>query len=342
MRKSNLLNEAIADANAVREMALQNAEEVLKETFHNRLQSLVSKSLQMEEEEEEEDDDAEFEERLQASFAEKAREDDEEFSDEEEAEESYSAAEGEESEEEEEEMTDEDIELEAIIRELEQQIEEAEKEESGEEEEGEEEELEEASDSSKIGSGDNKMPDGKASTSAASEDPEKLQKGNQNKNAETPKKMDESEEVNLDELLEEFFGESKDEDEDEKEAEKKVDEIRADLEEAYATIHAMRKSLNEVNLLNSKLLYSNKVFRSYDLNEDQKLKVIENFDRASNIRETKLIYATLVESFSTPVKRKGISEGYASKAVGSTKPSKEVIKESNDLVRRFQRLAKIK
>jgi hypothetical protein len=155
--------------------------------------------------------------------------------------------------------------------------------------------------------------------------------------------MDEGEEINLDELLEEFFGESKDDDEDdEKEDDKKVDEMAHDLAEAYKTIETMRRSLNEVNLLNSKLLYSNKVFRTYDLNEDQKLKVIENFDRASNIRETKLIYATLVESFSTPVKRKAIAEGYASKAVGSTKPSKEVLNESSELVKRFQRLAKIK
>ena len=54
--KSNLLNEAIADANAVREMALQNAEEVLKEQFQTRLQNLVSKSLQMEDDEEEDEE----------------------------------------------------------------------------------------------------------------------------------------------------------------------------------------------------------------------------------------------------------------------------------------------
>ena len=100
----------------------------------------------------------------------------------------------------------------------------------------------------------------------------------------------------------------------------------------------MKDKLNEVNLLNAKLLFSNKLFRNFDLNENQKLKVIDNFDRAGNLREVKLIYATLCESFDVK-KKKAIAESYASKPVASTKPSKTIIKESNQLADRFKYLA---
>jgi hypothetical protein len=100
----------------------------------------------------------------------------------------------------------------------------------------------------------------------------------------------------------------------------------------------MKDKLNEVNLLNAKLLFSNKLFRNFDLNENQKLKVIDNFDRAFNLREVKLIYATLCESFNVR-KKKGIVESYASKPMRSTKPSKKIINESSELANRFKQLA---
>ena len=62
----------------------------------------------------------------------------------------------------------------------------------------------------------------------------------------------------------------------------------------------MRSKLNEVNLLNAKLLFSNKLFRAFGLNNNQKLKVVETFDRTKNLREVKLVYATLAESFKRP------------------------------------------
>ena len=86
----------------------------------------------------------------------------------------------------------------------------------------------------------------------------------------------------------------------------------------------MRSELNEINLLNAKLLFTNKLFKSYDLDNGSKLRVVEMFDRTKNIREIKLVYATLQESFKTgKIKRvKPITEGLASKAVTSTKSSK--------------------
>ena len=90
------------------------------------------------------------------------------------------------------------------------------------------------------------------------------------------------------------------------------------------------------------------------MNEDQKLKVVESFDLTKNVREAKLVYATLGESFrsqgtekSAPAPKKAkteknaLTEGIASKAIKSTKPSKKILSEGNDLANRFKKLAGI-
>jgi hypothetical protein len=72
-------------------------------------------------------------------------------------------------------------------------------------------------------------------------------------------------------------------------------------------------------LLNAKLLYTNKLFRNFELTEGQKMKVIENFDRAGNTREVKLVFSTLAESFNQdPTKKRVVKESYASKATATT------------------------
>ena len=97
-------------------------------------------------------------------------------------------------------------------------------------------------------------------------------------------------------------------------------------------------------MLNAKLLFTNKLFRSYGLNNDQKMKVVENFDRAHNLREVKLVYSTLAESFGSKQTKTEIKEskGSASKAVASTKSEKqEVIAEGHEMRDRFKKLAGI-
>jgi hypothetical protein len=113
-----------------------------------------------------------------------------------------------------------------------------------------------------------------------------------------------------------------------------------DLEEALKTISILRSNLNEVNLLNAKLLYVNKLFKAKTLNESQKVKVINAFDRAETVKEAKNIFETLSESLST-TKASSIKENlsFASKAVGVS--DKKVIVESNDFIARMQKLAGI-
>ena len=127
---------------------------------------------------------------------------------------------------------------------------------------------------------------------------------------------------------------------DDEEDDSKKEEMENDLQEAYKVIKFLRSKINEVNLLNAKLLYSNKLFRTYSLNEGQKFKVIENFDRALNLREVKLLFTALAENFTGNRNKKAIKESFASKPVGSTKPAmKTVINEGADLANRFKKLA---
>ena len=130
--------------------------------------------------------------------------------------------------------------------------------------------------------------------------------------------------------------------EDEEAEEVTEEEESEELEEAYNVIRFLKGKINEVNLLNAKLLYSNKLFRNFALNEGQKMKVIENFDRAHNLREVKLVFSTLAEGFKSPSIKKSIKESYASKPVASTKPAKRILSEGADLASRFQKLAGLK
>ena len=134
------------------------------------------------------------------------------------------------------------------------------------------------------------------------------------------------------------------EDEDGKK-ESHCESVKEALGEAYDTVGHLKSVINEVNLLNAKLLYTNKLFRNFDLNEGQKMKVIENFDRAGNTREAKLVFATLAESFHKPKAGKRIvkeSKSMASKPVASTAPSKEttqVLTEGFEQANRWKKLA---
>ena len=116
-----------------------------------------------------------------------------------------------------------------------------------------------------------------------------------------------------------------------------------ELEEAYRTVKQLKSIINEVNLLNAKLLYTNKLFRNFELSENQKMKVIENFDRAGNPREVKLVFTTLAESFKRPAtKKRVVKESAASRPTRTTAPSRQttqVLTEGFELANRWKKLA---
>ena len=326
---SDLLKEAIADAKAVRETALENAKMALEEAFTPQLKSMLSAKLKeddMEDEEEPEEtyeDDEVGEEEPEETYEDEEFGHDKEDGEPEPEEGSYH----EDEEEEEEPETEEGLDLEAIIRELESELSEGEDEDEDEVEEStetsdepvsegededeeseepveeeyeideaaleEEEELEEVDKSSDIGKGDNNR--GNTDTSSG------IGKGG------------------------------------------KLKEVQSELKEYKEAVSFLKDKLHEVNILNAKLLFTNKLFKEFTLDNNQKLKVVETFDRAQTTREIKLVYSTLAEQFGDngSIKRKSISES-ASSAVASTKPSKEsskVITEETQVADRFKKLA---
>ena len=352
----DLLKEAIADAKAVRETALENAKMALEEAFTPRLKSMLSQKIQNELEDEDGEEAMDDEEEAPEEGA--YHEDDEDPSDadsemdmepeDEEPEEGLDMEgvieingvkyapvieqdeEGEdEAGEDEEEMEEEDLDLEAVIKELEAELDESEEtEEVTEEEEIDEdkEEVDEQSDSSKIGQADNKVD---AADASDEEDPGKGK-------LKESKKEDVDEDIDLDEVLKAIT-----EEEDEDEEMEEVAKLKSDLDEHRSVVETLRGKLNEVNLLNAKLLFTNKLFRKYGLNNEQKMKGVEQFDRASTLREVKLVYSTLGESFGVARNEIKESKGAASKPIASTKSDKKVISEGSDLKDRFKKLANL-
>ena len=324
MAKNDILKEAIADAKAVREVALSNAKAALEEAFTPRLQSMLSAKLSEELEEdlnEEEETNESVEETTieEASFDEMMNYGEDKDPDDE----GYKM-----------ESMDEEINLEEILAELE--LDEGGATEptfmEGEEEiaEGEkEEELEEVKDED--------LDEG-FDLDALLEELDGLDHG-----------LDEAKEEDLDEAKKDDLDEAKEEDLDEAK-DKELEETKKELEETNKALTTVRAELNEVNLLNSKLLYVNLIFKANTLNESQKLRVVESLDKAGTAKEAKLIYETIKDTFniSKGEKRKvksSIKEGLgmASKAAGkSTASKKAVISESNDMMTRFQKLANIK
>lgn len=117
----------------------------------------------------------------------------------------------------------------------------------------------------------------------------------------------------------------------------------AELEEAYNAINTLKSELNEINLLNSKLLYTNKIFKAKNLSEAQKVQILTAFDKAESVKETKLVYETLSSNLNKSGKKELVKENrsFASKTISGTS-NKQPVVETSAMVERFQKLAGLK
>ena len=319
---NKLLKDAIADAKAVRETAMANAKIALQEAFAPKIQSMLSHKIKEEMEGEEEEPVEEDEEMtMDASSEEETatesrwrkntslyEDEDEEVEDEEVEDEEVE----EEETEEEDEMSDEEIE--EILRELE-----------GDDEE----EMTEGDDEEEMTEEDEMSDEEEAPKTEARRKKKKMME-----NEEESSKEDE--EVSIEEIIRALR-----EGDDEEEMTEEDDKTEEELEEAYRVIKYLRVKLNEVNLLNAKLLYVNKLFKKTNLTESKKFKIVETFDRVKSVREAKLVYATLSESLAAatikkPIKssKNSLKENFASRSSKGTR----VINESNQVVNRFKEL----
>jgi hypothetical protein len=327
----DILKEAIADAKAVRETALENAKMALEEAFTPQIKSMLSAKLK-----EDEMGDDEAEEGMHDDEAEEGRHEEGEHDDDEEAEEGMreeddedEAEEGmreDDDEEAEEGMHDEDddmdegnLDLEAIIKELEDELSEGEHEDEAEEGEDMDESTEAVEEEYEI-------------DEAALEEDEETVEEEYDKSSGIGKGDN-----SVDKVASSGIGSGK-------KGMKESSDLEAELKEYKEAVVFLKDKLHEVNILNAKLLFTNKLFKQYSLDNNQKLKVVETFDRAQTTREIKLVYSTLAEQFNydgSTVTKKSISES-ASAAVGSTKPSDEsrkVISEETQVADRFRKLA---
>jgi hypothetical protein len=337
----DFLKEAIADAKAVKESAIANAKAALEESFTPHLKTMLAAKLNEMEEKEEEDvkegyDELEeaTEETTEGQEGEEAEEPvsemnlDELLAELEEVEEPTNEElyEAEEAKKDEETVGDIPVsELEKIIADVIQDMMDSgeleKKSEEGESEEGESEEGESEEEESK------------------EEVDEELEEILAEIELEEKKHDEEEKPSKLDEFLAEIELEEDEEEGSKMEEGKKEND---ELKEAYAALKTVKAELNEVNLLNAKLLYTNKIFRSKSLTESQKVKVLAAFDKAINVKEVKLVYESLLENLTTI--KKSVNENLlssASKTISGIKNTKQPIVESNEMVKRFQKLAGI-
>jgi len=387
MANSKLLKDAIADAKAVRETAIANAKIALEEAFTPRLQSILSKKItaEMEGDDEEVDmneeygaDDVDANDSSEIGAGEgqdgsgtdgdapqgiatdahtELGDTEKETAEPGKEDENMPLAEGEEDENQDDEIYEDqdEIDLEEIIKELEDELNNVSEEEDEEVAEGDEIDSKAVAVEGKeiAVNGKEVAVEGKEiavnGKEVAVEGKEAAVKGKEVAIEGKEIAMEEEEEIDLEEILREMgYGDDEEEKVEEGEEESNdAAEMEAELEEAYKVIKSLKSTINEVNLLNAKLLYTNKLFRSYDLTNEQKHKVVETLDRTQNVREVKLVFATLAESMkiggtAKKVKTNKITESFASKKVASTAPKAAIINESNDMAERFKKLANIK
>jgi spore coat protein CotF len=356
----DLLKEAIADAKAVKETAIANAKAALEEAFTPQLQSMFAAKLQeMEKEEDLEEMYGKSEEEKMEEAKHMDKMDEAEYMDETKD-------------------TMDEIDLEELLRELE--TEEGEMGENLYEAEGDddddiEDDEKDDEEGTPLDLEDMTDEDLKKMIEDVISDMIKvgeLEAGHEGMKDEEGMEMKDEEEFNLAELLREIeemesleerkkYGgnkgdekrddmkkekeghgkgpKKKDTAEDEKEIDYKK-KLKEELEEAYSVIKSLKSELNEINLLNAKLLYTNKIFKSKNLNENQKVKVLSSFDKATTVGEVKLVFETLNEGIK--VKSNLIKEnlGRASKATVTPNVKKPIV-ESNDAFLRMQKLAGI-
>ena len=322
------LKEAIADAKAVKESAIANAKAALEESFTPHLKSMLAAKInEMEIEEEEE------------MYEAKSRMEKEDMN------KDYAEVEAKDA------MTgamDEEMDLDEILAELEKMDEEEQLNEVKKEEEYED------SDADGIPDEKDEMPKGGAEEeeeidleNMSEEDlksfiesviADMVKAGELEAGHEEEEKGEEKLEITME--AEDYLDEEKDA---MYEAMKvKMKKMEEELNETRKALKTVKTDLTEVNLLNAKLLYTNKIFRNKNLTESQKVKVLGAFDKAANVKEAKLVFETISEGLNAP--KKSISEsviGRASKSAGISTTTKQPIVESNEMITRFQKLAGI-
>jgi hypothetical protein len=333
----NLLKEAIADAKTIKETAIANAKAALEESFTPHLKEMLAAKLnEMDSVDEEYIENEAYMMKNDKGGIEE--EEIEEYGDEHPISTKDALS-----------KTDEnEIDLEELLAELE--LEESTEESLYEAEEAEEEESEEEEE---IDLENMTEEDLKKFIEGVIEDMVSAGEIEAGHEGEDEESEEDKEELDLDEILFELKKDSKKAERHSSKGDAvaktkedtaykhEIKELQDELAETYEAVNTLRSELNEINLLNAKLLYTNKIFKSKNLTEVQKVKVLSAFDKATSKKEAQLVYETLIEGLKE--KKTIVKEnlGRASKPAGTVVTTKQPILESNDMIARFQKLAGI-
>lgn len=373
---NKLLKQAIADAEAVRETAVANAKLVLEEAITPQIREMIARRLRVEADMAADDTELKKEAAKEQPFQDAEAEGSSEMpadssaigggENKEPSDDSFDASGiGDGGENKEDSHTDwyddwseSDFDLDEVIKELEEDIAALSEAEHEDEEEETLDEAEEGEEHEEEGEEHAAPEKGKVPPQVKKEVTHDTQDSDVQKFAKAPVVEDEmeadEEEIDLEEILAELEAEEEGDDmkapvahgDQKHQMAAKLAELKKEMAQYKEAVNILRGRLNEVNLLNAKLLFTNKMFRNQGLTNEQKVRIVESFDRATTLREVKLVYTALVENLSTQAKtfkaaRKSVvSEGFASKATPSTAPKKEVIVE-NTVAKRLQQLAGI-
>lgn len=328
--KTDLLKEAIADADAIKQLAIENAKASLNESFDSKIKSMLAAKLQEEAEMGDED--------LEETY-----DDTDEAMDMDDEKDPMDEMKHQEGDDDDQEDTDESFDIDAILAEME----------DGEGDDQEDMKSEASKKAKKAPADDDDMEEPEAPAEEKEEGEEEEESGED--------KMEET--IDLDALIAEMMGEAeedvdnKDEayndegdiDEgdymDDKDDKKEVEKMKEELYEIKRQAKQLAAKVNETNLINAKLLYLNKVLRNHTLSEQQKIKVVAAFDKANSVKEAKIVYESLNEALNIRIQNNKTSLkeslGFASKASG-TSTKREIISESFADKERWQKLANIR
>jgi len=316
----DLLKEAIADAKAVKETALAQAKVALEEAFTPFLKETLATRIAALDEVDDMEENMYMDDMEEGEYMEEGDE--------------MEIEEG-----------DKELDLEALLAELdeeksdaseleEEDLEELYEAEEGEEGEDEEFNIEDMSESDLTQFIEDVIQDMVSSG--------ELEGGNPEMEEEPGMEMTGTEEeIDIDEILAEAAKEKMKAKMKAKMSKKDEKEESKELKEAYDTIQTLRNELNEINLLNAKLLYTNKIFKAKSLTESEKVKVLSAFDKAVNVKEVKLVYESLMVNSNKTKSSIKESLGSASKVIAQPETKQSII-EVNEAFSRMQKLAGLK
>ena len=122
---------------------------------------------------------------------------------------------------------------------------------------------------------------------------------------------------------------------------KKSVELNVKLKEGF---EMLTKKAGEINLLNARLLYTNKVLGNTSMNERQKKQIAESISKSKSVEEAKTIYETLQKSAQTNVERRQVPQSLTEAVSRASSPFLPRARETNvdPLADRWQRIAGIK